>query len=357
MLHRILDYEPLKPHIWGGKGVGSQGDGSAQFIARSVSDQQAVMEIIERDLGIHCLPLTLRAGQKVRKAVIPAAGFGTRLFPASKATKKELFPIVDRDGVAKPVILLLVEEALGAGIEEVVIIVQENDLDAFRSFFDVQVTIENYNKLPRHSQQYAQRILEIGRRVSFITQTAQEGFGHAVYCAREAVGDEPFLLMLGDHLYRSANEVSCAQQLIAAYNQHGLSILGLRCTLEDQLANFGTATGVWLETNRLLNVSEFAEKPTVDYARNNLRVPGLPEKEYLTVFGQYIIKPNLFDYLEEHIKNNVRERGEFQLTSALDQLRKEDGFLRLIVEGQRYDIGLLEYYLETLHDFSMTPKA
>ena len=357
LLHRVLDYEPLKPHIWGGKGVGSQGDGSAQFIARSVSDQQAVIEIIERDLGIHCLPLTLRAGQKVRKAVIPAAGFGTRLFPASKATKKELFPIVDRDGVAKPVILLLVEEALGAGIEEVIIIVQENDLDAFRSFFDVQVTIENYNKLPRHSQQYAQRILEIGRRVSFVTQTAQEGFGHAVYCAREAVGNEPFLLMLGDHLYRSANEVSCAQQLIAAYNQHGLSILGLRCTLENQLANFGTATGVWLETNRLLNVSEFAEKPTIDYARNNLRVPGLPEKEYLTVFGQYIIKPNLFDYLEEHIKNNVRERGEFQLTSALDRLRKEDGFLGLIVEGQRYDIGLPEYYLETLHDFSMTPKA
>jgi len=352
LLHRILNYGPLRPHVWGGKGVGSQGDGTAQFIARSESDQKALVEIVERDLKMSCLPLTLRAGQKVRKAVIPAAGFGTRLFPASKATKKELFPVIDRDGIAKPVILLLVEEALSAGIEEVVIIVQENDLSDFRSFFEVQVTIENYNKLPRHFQDYAQRILEIGRRVSFVTQPAQEGFGHAVYCAREAVGNEPFLLMLGDHLYRSSSESSCARQLIAAFDQHGMSTLGLRRTSEEQLANFGTATGVWLENGRLLSISEFAEKPTVDYARNNLRVPGLSEDEYLTVFGQYIIKPMLFDYLEEHIRNNVRERGEFQLTSALDRLRKEDGFLGLIIDGQRYDIGLPEYYLDTLNAFS-----
>jgi UTP-glucose-1-phosphate uridylyltransferase len=352
LLHRVLNYGPLKQYIWGGKGVGSQGDGTAQFILRSAADQQAAIEILERDLGLTSLPLTLRAGQKVHKAVIPAAGFGTRLFPASKATKKELFPIVDRDGVAKPVILLLVEEALGAGIEEVIIIVQEEDLDEFRSFFEVQVSIENYNKLPRHFQEYAQQILEIGRRVSFVIQTAQEGFGHAVFCAREAVGDEPFLLMLGDHLYRSSTEASCAQQLIAAYDQHRMNILGLRCTPEEQLANFGTATGVWLESKRLLSVSEFAEKPTVDYARNNLRVSGLPENEYLTVFGQYVIKPRLFEYLEEHIKNNVRERGEFQLTSALDRLRREEGFLGLLIQGQRYDIGLPEYYLETLRTFS-----
>jgi UTP-glucose-1-phosphate uridylyltransferase/mevalonate kinase len=352
LLHRVLGYEPIQPYIWGGKGVGSQGDGSAQLLARSAADQQAAITIIERDLGMSCLPLTLRTGQKVRKAVIPAAGFGTRLFPASKATKKELFPIIDRDGIAKPVILLLVEEALGAGIEEIIIIVQEHDLEEFRSFFEVQVSIENYNKLPRHFQEYAQRILEIGRRISFSIQTAQEGFGHAVYGARDAVGDEPFLLMLGDHLYRSATEMSCAQQLISAYNQHRISILGLRCTPEKQLANFGTASGTWMEPNRLLNVTEFAEKPTIDYARNNLRVPGLPNDEYLTVFGQYVLQPKLFEFLGEHIRNNVRERGEFQLTSALDRLRKEEGFLGLIMDGQRYDIGLPEYYLETLRAFS-----
>jgi mevalonate kinase len=139
VLHRVLNYEPLKSHVWGGKGVGSQGDGTAQFIARSEADQQAVIEIIERDLNMPCLKLTLYAGTKLRKAVIPAAGFGTRLFPATKATKKELFPIVDRDGIAKPAILLIVEEALEAGLDEVIIIVQEHDLEAFRSFFNVQV--------------------------------------------------------------------------------------------------------------------------------------------------------------------------------------------------------------------------
>lgn len=351
VLHRVLNYEPLKPHIWGGKGVGSQGDGTAQFIARSEADQQAVVEIIERDLNMPCLKLSLFPRPRVRKAVIPAAGFGTRLFPATKATKKELFPIIDRDGIAKPAILLIVEEALQAGVEEVIIIVQEDDLDDFESFFKVQVSIENYNKLPRHFQEYAQRLLEIGRRVTFVPQVNQEGFGHAVYCTREAVGNEPFLLMLGDHLYRSTGEKSCTQQLLDAYQQHGLSVLGLRRTPETQIANFGTVTGVWLEQDRLLNITEFAEKPTIDYARTNLRIAGLADDEYLTVFGQYVINPVLFDYLEEHIKHNVRERGEFQLTSALDRLRQEHGFLGLIMDGKRFDIGLPEYYLETLRSF------
>jgi UTP-glucose-1-phosphate uridylyltransferase/mevalonate kinase len=351
VLHRLLDYNPLKPHIWGGKGIGSQGDGTAQLLARSEADQQAVLEIIERDLRLPCLKLTLRPGMKVRKAVIPAAGFGTRLFPASKATKKELFPIVDRDGIAKPAILLIVQEAVEAGIEQVIIIVQDDDLEAFRSFFNVQVSIENYNKLPRHFQEYAQRILEMGRRVSFVTQKAQEGFGHAVYCALEAVGNDPFLLMLGDHLYRSTGDNSCARQLLEVYQHYGQSVVGLRFTPENQMANFGAATGVWLEENRVLNITEFAEKPTMDYARSNLRVPGRPDDEYLTVFGQYVIKPQLFEYLAEHIANNVRERGEFQLTSALDRLRQEDGFLGLIIEGRRYDIGLPEHYLETLQTF------
>ena len=351
VLHRVLGYEPLKPHIFGGKGVGSQGDGTAQFLARSEPDQQAVIEILQRDLGLPALKLTLRPSLKVRRAVIPAAGFGTRLFPATKATKKELFPIIDRDGIAKPAILLIVEEALEAGIEEIIIIVQENDLEEFRSFFKSQITIENFNKLPRNFQDYSRRILDMGRHVTFVLQTAQEGFGHAIYCTREAVGNEPFLLMLGDHLYRSNTEKSCAQQLLEAYQLHGFNLVGLRRTPEDQIANFGTVAGVWIEQELVLNVTEFAEKPTADYARSNLRVPGLPEHEYLTVFGQYIIKPQIFEYLEEHIKNNVRERGEFQLTSALDRLRQENGFLGLIMDGKRFDIGLPEYYLETLKNY------
>jgi len=351
VLHKILEYAPLKPHIFGGKGVGSQGDGTAQFICKSKDDQLAVINIFEQDLKMPAMQMTITPQQKVRKAVIPAAGFGTRLFPASKATKKELFPIIDRDGIAKPAILIIVEEAIEAGIEEVIIIVQEDDLDDFRSFFCEQISIENYNKLPRHFQEYSHRLLEIGQHITFVTQSAQQGFGHAVYCAAQAVGDEPFLLMLGDHIYRSNNEVSCARQLLEAYQQHGQSIVGTRFTPESQIGNFGALTGVWLESNKLLNITEFAEKPNLDYARNNLRVPNMPSGEYLTVFGQYILKPHVFEILKEHIDNNVRERGEFQLTSALDRLRQEDGFQGLVTEGKRFDIGLPNYYLDTLQAF------
>jgi UTP-glucose-1-phosphate uridylyltransferase/mevalonate kinase len=351
VLHHVLGYEPLKSHILGGKGVGSQGDGTAQFICRTETDQQAVIQILERDLHLPALKMTITPQQKIRKAVIPAAGFGTRLFPATKATKKELFPIVDRDGIAKPAILIIVEEALEAGIEEVIIVVQKNDLDDFRFLFTEQISIENYNKLSPQSQEYSRRLLEMGRHVTFVIQTAQEGFGHAVYCAREAVGDEPFLLMLGDHIYRSGSETTCASQLLEAYQRHGQSLVGMRRTPEDQIGSFGTVTGVWLEGESLLGISAFAEKPTPDYARTNLRVPGFPEGEYLTLFGQYIVKPKLFDFLKEHIENNVREHGEFQLTSTLDRLRQEDGFMGLVMDGKRFDIGRPEEYLETLLAF------
>jgi UTP-glucose-1-phosphate uridylyltransferase len=351
VLHHVLGYEPLKSHILGGKGVGSQGDGTAQFICPTETDQQAVIQILERDLHLPALKMTITPQQRIRKAVIPAAGFGTRLFPATKATKKELFPIVDRDGIAKPAILVIVEEALEAGIEEVIIVVQKNDLDDFRFLFNEQISIENYNKLPPQSQEYSRRLLEMGRHVTFVLQTAQEGFGHAVYCAREAVGGEPFLLMLGDHIYRSGSDTTCASQLLEAYQRHGQSLVGLRRTPEDQIGSFGTVTGVWLEGESLLGISAFAEKPTPDYARTNLRVPGFPEGEYLTLFGQYIVKPKLFDYLKEHIENNVREHGEFQLTSTLDRLRQEDGFMGLVMNGRRFDIGRPEEYLETLVAF------
>jgi len=351
VLHRVLNYPPLQKHIYGRKGVGSQGDGTAQFLAKSVEDQRAAIEIIEKELGLPCLELTIKSGPKVRKAVIPAAGFGTRLFPASKATKKELFPIIDQDGIAKPAVLLIVEEAINAGIEEVIIIVQPDDAEDFRKFFNTQISIENYNKLSSQFQDYSRHILEIGRRVRFAIQQNQEGFGHAIYCAREEVGDEPFLLMLGDHIYRSNTGASCAQQLLKIYETHSTSVVGLRVTPQDQIANFGTVTGIWLNENNLLNITEFAEKPTLEYARTSLHIAGMAEDEYLTIFGQYILKPEVFDILENNIRHNLRERGEFQLTSALDRLRQNDGFLGQVIDGRRFDIGLPDYYLSTLVDF------
>jgi len=347
-LHRVLEYEPLKPHIYGCKGVGSQGDGTAQFLCRSQEDQEQVVHILEHQLGLPAIKLTLHPTQKVRKAVIPAAGFGTRLFPASKATKKELFPVIDRDGIAKPAILLIVEEAIDAGIEEIIIIVQRDDLTDCRSFFNAQISIENFNKLPPHFKEYSRKLREMGQRVSFLVQDNQEGFGHAVYTTRERIGDEPFLLMLGDHIYRSNTSASCARQMVEAYNQYGTSVVGLKRTPEADISGFGVVNGVWVEEQRILNITEFAEKPTLDYARTSLHVPHIPEDEYLTVFGQYIIKPEIFDLLETNIRNNLRERGEFQLTSALDRLRQMDGFQGLMIDGRRFDIGIPEHYLETL---------
>jgi UTP-glucose-1-phosphate uridylyltransferase len=373
VLHRVLEYEPLQPHIWGGKGVGSQGDGAAQFIARSEADQQAIVDIVEQELGMPCFKVSLRDGagstaapsvaepvqvhtapapghdiQPVRTAVIPVAGLGTRLFPATWATKKEFFPIVDRNGIAKPAILLIIEEALGAGIERVIMIVQEQDLNNFQALFGGSTITQQFDRYPAHLQAYAQRIVEMGRHVSFAVQYTQEGFGHAVYSAREAVGDEPFLLMLGDHLYQTNSAKSCARQLLEVYNHDGRSVLGLRRVQERDVVHYGTACGKWLQEMRLLEIMTIAEKPTVDQARAHLRVPGLPEREYLAFFGQYLLKPRVFDFLEENIANDRREGGEFELTTVLDRLRREDGFLGLVMDGQCYDIGLPEAYLRTL---------
>jgi UTP--glucose-1-phosphate uridylyltransferase len=136
-----------------------------------------------------------------------------------------------------------------------------------------------------------------------------------------------------------------------AFQKHGTSVVGVRRTPEQLIGSFGTVTGSWLENEELLNVTEFAEKPTLDYANSNLHIPGYPSNEYLTVFGQYIIKPEIFDHLGKNIANNFRERGEFQLTSALDMLRQADGFQGLVMNGERFDIGLPEYYLETLNNY------
>ena len=351
VLHKVLNYEPIQPYIWGGKGVGSQGDGSAQFIVKDEASQQRVIEIIERDLKMSCLKLVIEAGRHVRKAIIPAAGFGTRLFPASKAMKKELFPVIDKSGRAKPAIMAIVEEAINAGIEEVCLIVQPGDTELFESFFQTPPRIEHYNKLSKENQAYCDALLELGSRVSFVTQDVQEGFGHAVYCAREWVGNEPFLLMLGDHLYGSDEERCCARQVVEAYERVGHSVVGLKMTPIEQLSNFGCVTGAWREENSLLSLTEIYEKPDPEYAMEHLHVDGMDVDQFLTVFGIYVLQPQIFEFLERNITHNLRERGEFQLTSCLDELRKADGFSGYVVKGRRFDIGLPEEYRQTVIEF------
>jgi UTP-glucose-1-phosphate uridylyltransferase/mevalonate kinase len=351
VLHEVLNYAPLKPYVYGGKGVGSQGDGSAQFVARDEISQQKVIEILEKDLNMPCLKLAIGSTRKVRKAVIPAAGFGTRLFPASKALKKELFPIIDGDGRAKPVIMAIIEEAIRSGIEEICLIVQKDDQALFEDFFCCPPRPENLNKLSEESRKYLHYIMELGHRISFVIQDTQDGFGHAVYCAKEWVGNEPFLLLLGDHLYASDNNVPCAQQLMQVYEKTRESVVGLRVTPADEVHLYGCASGIWKDDHSILSITEFIEKPSVEEVQNRLLVESIEDGFYLAFFGLYILKPDVFKYLEENITHNLREKGEFQLTSCLDRLRQDDGFSGYIVKGRRFDVGIPEAYRQAMMDY------
>ena len=355
VLHQLLNHELIQPYILGGKGVGSQGDGAAQFIVKDEQNQQKVIEIIERGFPqMQALKLTIHAERKVRKAIIPAAGFGTRLFPATKVVKKELFPIIDRDGRAKPIIMAIVEEAISAGIEEVGIVVQKGDRALFEDFFKAPPSKELFNKLSPQNQEYSQYLQELGSRITILTQDEQEGYGHAVFCAKEWVKDEPFLLLLGDHVYSSNTEISCARQVLDVYEQVNQRVVSLTVMPAEIIHKAGCVTGIWQEPDSILSITQLYEKPDIEYARKHLHMEGMADDQFLAVFGMYVLKPKIFDFLEEHINHNIRERGEFQLTSCLDRLRQEDGITGYLVKGQYFDTGMPEFYRQTIIDF---PKA
>jgi UTP--glucose-1-phosphate uridylyltransferase len=291
------------------------------------------------------------ARKKVGKAVIPAAGFGTRLFPATKAIKKEFFPIIDRDGKAKPVILMIVEEAVSAGIEEIGIVVQKCDRNLFEDFFKAAPTKELFNKLSPQNQEYSQYLQDLGQRITILTQDEQEGYGHAVFCAKEWVNNQPFLLLLGDHIYASDQETSCTRQVLDVYHQVDQSVVGLSVMPAAILHKVGCVTGFWQESDSILSVTEIYEKPDIDYARSHLHVEGMADDLFLGLFGIYVLESKIFDLLEQNINQNIRERGEFQLTSCLDQLRQADGITGYLVKGEYFDIGMPELYRQTIIDF------
>jgi len=349
-LHAVLADERVRALTYGGKGVGSQGDGCVQFVARSDEHRRELAAYLEGACGMECFPLDVTPPQTVRKAVIPAAGFGTRMFPATKAVKKELFPLITPDGVAKPIILAIVEEAVSAGIEEIGLIVQAGDESFYEDFFSNLPPPELYNRLPDKAKAFCHYLQELGKRLTFLPQQEQEGFGHAVYCAREWVGDEPFLLLLGDHIYVSNSDAPCSQQLIEAFERGGKrSVVGVYFAAAEEVSHYGTVTGEWLdEEMRLLQVSEFAEKPSLDYARSNLVTPGVGPDRFVCVYGQYVLTPGVFTQLQLQIDADIREFGEIQLTTALESLRQEEGMLGCVIDGEHYDTGLPETYLASI---------
>lgn len=290
-------------------------------------------------------------GKKVCKAVIPAAGFGTRLFPVTKVVKKELLPIVDRDGRAKPVIMAIVEEAISAGIEEIAIVVQEEDKELFTKFFHAPPSAQLWQKLSTENRQYSEYIQKLGDRVTILIQPEQEGYGHAVFCAKNWVNNQPFLLLLGDHVYTSNINISCAQQVIDVYQHTGKNTIGLTVMSADIIHKAGCVTGEWQDDNSVLKITQIYEKPSLDYAKEHLQVARLQENEFLGIFGMYVLESTIFSLLAEDINNNTRFKGEFQLTTCLERLRQIEGTTGFLVKGQYFDTGMPLFYRQTIIDF------
>jgi UTP--glucose-1-phosphate uridylyltransferase len=288
---------------------------------------------------------------KVRKAVITAAGRGTRQYPASTAVQKEMFPLVDRDGLTKPVIQIIGEEAIDSGIEEICIITQPGEEKQYREYFK-RMSDEMVKSF--RGKDWAilesEKLGAFGERLHFAEQHNPEGFGHAVYQAKKFVGNEPFLLMLGDHIYISDIKDRCARQLIKVYEQYMLeTITGVQPTIEKQLHLFGVLRGAPVEPAKGIYKAELIiEKPSVEAAREKLATPGLPAGNYLAHFGMHVFSPRIFESLEYLIKNNLREKGEIQLTAAQEHLRQQtDKYWCLITQGQRYDTGIPYGLMET----------
>jgi len=288
---------------------------------------------------------------KVRKAVITAAGKGTRQYPASTAVQKEMFPMVDRDGLTKPVIQIIGEEAIDSGIEEICIITQPGEESLYRDYFkrlddDMVKAFRGKDWAILESE----KLGAFGERLHFAEQNSPEGFGHAVYQAKKFVGDDPFLLLLGDHVYISDIKDRCARQLIKIYEQYMLdAVTGVQPTVERQLHLFGTIRGNPIEPAKGIYKAELIiEKPSIEEAREKLATPGLPAGNYLAHFGMHVFSPRIFDSLEHLIKNNLREKGEIQLTAAQEHLRQQtEKYWAVITQGQRYDTGIPYGLMET----------
>jgi UTP--glucose-1-phosphate uridylyltransferase len=264
--------------------------------------------------------------------------------------RKELFPVVGRDGRVKPACLVLIEEALAAGIEDIALIVQPGHEPWFEAMF-TPLSAAEQRKYSDEQIAYARELAALGRHVTMIPQTSQEGFGHAVYCAHEWLGGEPCLLLLGDHLFASSIESSCAAQLLEAYAKCQRSVVGLLPTPIEQSHLYGAATGTWTEPGRLMQVSKFMEKPTIEEAQQHLQLAELPPGQVLSFLGQYVLSPRVFTILARHVEQDYREQGEVQLTACLEVLLQEEGCYGTVVQGQRFDIGNPAAYREAVAHF------
>ena len=343
-LHSVLQDPNIQPMVWGGKGVGSHGDGSVQFLARSEQDQQRLLQYLNEH-GMRAYKLTLKPVHTVRKAIIPVAGFGTRLYPATRALKKDFFPIPCPDGMVRPVILILLEELIKSGIEEICLVLgSEEERQQYADYFERPLSEEHLRKLNKESQEMENRILDIGKRLHYVYQKEKRGFGHAVYQAAQFAGNEPVLLLLGDTIYRSNSNKPCALQMVEEYERYNQLMVSIHSVPLSDVSHYGILSGVWENKDHtVLNVSTMYEKPKSSYAEEFLGVRNKQgEREYYSVFGQYILTPEVFSQLHEDIMQKEIEGdhvSEIELTSALEAVRQRSGMMGVCLDGRMYDMG------------------
>lgn len=268
---------------------------------------------------------------KVRKAIIPAAGLGTRFLPATKAQPKEMLPIVD-----KPTLQYIIEEAVESGIEEILIITGRNK-NSIEDHFDKSVELELELEKSGKTEQ-----LELVRRISdmvnihYIRQKEPRGLGHAIYCAKSFIGNEPFAVLLGDDIVYSKEP--CLKQMIDVYDEYKTTILGVQEVSEDDVDKYGIVDGKLIEEG-VYKVKGLVEKPSIGDAPSNI-----------AILGRYIINPAIFEILENTAPG---KNGEIQLTDGLKALAQKEAMYAYNFEGQRYDVGDKIGFLKATVEFAL----
>lgn len=268
---------------------------------------------------------------KVRKAIIPAAGLGTRFLPATKAMPKEMLPIVD-----KPTIQYIVEEAVESGIEDIIIVTGKGKR-AIEDHFDNSMELEH---ILTAKQKY--ELLHEVRRSStmvdihYIRQKEPKGLGHAIWCARKFIGDEPFAVLLGDDIISSAKP--CLQQLMEKHEQYGSSIIGVQRVPEEEVSRYGIVDGKTMEPG-FHRVNDLVEKPEVQHAPSDM-----------AIMGRYILTPEIFDILGNQAPGSG---GEIQLTDAIASLNETRAVFAYEFEGTRFDVGERMGFIQTTIEFAL----
>lgn len=268
---------------------------------------------------------------KVKKAIIPAAGLGTRFLPATKAMPKEMLPIVD-----KPTIQYIIEEAVEAGIEEILIITGHNKKsieDHFDRAVELELNLKNSGK-----EDLLKLVNDITNLVNihYVRQKEPKGLGHAILCAKIFAKNEPFAVLLGDDVVES--KTPCLKQLIDEYEKYNCTILGVQQVDKKDTNKYGIVKGMKL-SDRLYKVEDLIEKPKVEEAPSNV-----------AILGRYIINPTIFEILEN---TKPGKGGEIQLTDALKALISKEDMYAYIFEGKRYDVGDKLGFLQATVEYAL----